>query len=152
MLRTILVTIMLAGLATTAVAETVYKWVDTRGQVYYTDRPPTQADAKLLGVFERDPGLVDEETDQDEGSGSSPPVTRPVGQPAASSATVAGVQQDLDKARSEQCKQAQERYKTYVESRRLFREDKDGQRVYLSDEELMKARIAARQAVDEYCS
>lgn len=147
MLRTILVTIMLAGLATTAVAETVYKWVDARGQVYYTDRPPTQADAKLLGVFQRDPGLVDEEAGQDEGPGYSPPVS----QPAASSATVASVQQDLDKARTEQCKQAQERYKTYVESRRLFREDKDGQRVYLSDEELMKARIAARQAVDEYC-
>lgn len=149
MLRTILVTIMLAGLATTAVAETVYKWVDGKAQVHYTDRPPTEPDAKLLGVFERDPRLSDVEPDQgqDEGPGYSPPAT----QPTTSRAVVATVQQDVDKARNENCKLAKERYKTYVESRRLFREDKDGQRVYLSDEELMKARIDARQAVDEYC-
>ena len=31
---------MIAGLSTVAVADTVYKWLDTSGQVHYTDRPP----------------------------------------------------------------------------------------------------------------
>lgn len=148
MLRTILVTIMLAGLATTAVAETVYKWVDARGQVYYTDRPPTQSDARILAVLEREHGFLEEGEEGVSDDTSSPP-SQP-GEPATSG-SVASVQRDVDTARSEQCKQAQERYKTYVESRRLFRQTPDGKRDYLSDEELMKARIEARQAVDEFC-
>ena len=146
MLRTILVTIMLAGLATTAVAETVYKWVDAKSQVHYTDRPPTQSDARLLAVLEREHNFIPADEEPSDDSNSPPPPDEP-----ATSGTVAGVQRDVDQARSEQCKQAQERYKTYVESRRLYRQTADGKREYLSDEELMKARIDARQAVDDYC-
>ena len=146
MLRTILVTIMLAGLATTAAAGVVYKWVDANGQVYYTDRPPTQAGSRLLSVLER--GYV-ESNEQQSAPGGEPPPSSP--DEPGTDPTVASVQQDVDRVRSEQCKQAQERYKTYVESRRLFRQTADGKRDYLSDEELMKARIEARQAVDEYC-
>ena len=40
MLRSALIIIMLAGLATAAAADTVYKWVDGSGQVHYTDLPP----------------------------------------------------------------------------------------------------------------
>lgn len=150
MLRTILVTIMLAGLATTAVAETVYKWVDAKSQVHYTDRPPTQPDARLLAVLERERNfLAEDEGQSDDSTSPSPPASAP--DEPATSGTVAGVQRDVDQARSEQCKQAQERYKTYVESRRLYRQTADGKREYLSDEELMKARIDARQAVDDYC-
>jgi hypothetical protein len=61
------------------------------------------------------------------------------------------VQRDLDAVRSEQCKQAQERYKTYIESRRLFRETPDGKREYLSDAELSQARIEAKKEMDELC-
>jgi predicted DNA-binding protein len=49
------------------------------------------------------------------------------------------------------CKQAQDRYKSYIEARRLFREV-DGKRVYLSDQELTDARARAKLTVDEYCS
>ena len=66
-------------------------------------------------------------------------------------AALAQISSKIDQVRSELCKKAQERYKTYVESRRLFRQLPDGRREYLSDEDLMKARIEARQAVDEYC-
>lgn len=147
MLRTILVTIMLAGLATAAVAESVYKWADGKGQIYYTDRPPTAADAKLLAVLDRDQSFVEEEGGPQGSSNAPPPAS---GRPSDSNAD--RVQQDVDRVRADQCKQAQERYKTYVESRRLFRQTEDGQREYLSDEELMQARIEARQAMDEYCN
>lgn len=146
MLRTILVTIMLAGLATTAVAEVIYKWVDVNGHIYYTDRPPVQAGARLLSVLEH--GYADS-NEQQSNATTAPPPSIP-GEPATSG-TVASVQQDVSRMRDEQCKQAQERYKTYVESRRLFRQLPDGKREYLSDEDLMKARIEARQAVDENC-
>ena len=148
MLRKILVTIMLAGLATSAAAQVVYKWVDATGQVYFTDRPPTQPGTRLLSVLEH--GYADS-NERQPATETTPPATTP-DEPAVSANTAASVQQDLERTRKEQCTQAQERYKTYVESRRLFRQLPDGKREYLSDEELMKARIEARKAVDDNCS
>jgi hypothetical protein len=64
---------------------------------------------------------------------------------------MAAAQNDAARAKLEQCKQAQDRYQRYIDSRRLFREE-DGKRVYLSDQELTEARGRAKQAVDDYCS
>lgn len=150
MLRRTLITIMLAGLATVAAAETVYKWVDTSGQVHYTDLPPTESGAKLLGMFEREQVLSGEEA----GGGDTQSNTYDAGpalEEAQGDQAAATVQRDLDQARSKQCKQAQERYKTYIESRRLYRETTDGKREYLTDAELAAARIEAKKAVDDLC-
>ena len=59
---------------------------------------------------------------------------------------------DAAKAKVVQCKEAQDRYQRYLDSRRLFRETPDGKRVYLTDQELTEARARAKQAVDDYCS
>ncbi len=69
--------------------------------------------------------------------------------PTASAA--ASVQRDVAQIRSEQCQQAQQQYKTYVESRRLYRQTADGKREYLTDAELTAARIQAKQDVDDLC-
>ena len=62
MLARILLTLVLAGLTAVAGAETIYKWMDSSGQIHYTDLPPRQADAKLLGVYDRQVNeLIDEE-------------------------------------------------------------------------------------------
>lgn len=151
MLRSTLITLMLVGLATVAAADTVYKWVDGNGQVHYTDLPPDRPDARLLGVFERDrvlPGDGEGGT-EDAGAGtydSGPALEEGSGRDAASA-----VQRDLDAVRSVQCRQAQERYKTYIESRRLYRETADGKREYLTEAELATARVQARKDVDEFC-
>jgi hypothetical protein len=63
----------------------------------------------------------------------------------------ATVQVDVANARFKQCKEAQERYKVYIESHRLFRQMPDGKRQYLTDQELTEARVRAKQAVDDYC-
>ena len=50
----------MAGIGAVAAAETVYKWVDGSGQVHYTDLPPRQSDARILGVYQQESGDVDE--------------------------------------------------------------------------------------------
>ena len=55
-------------------------------------------------------------------------------------------------SRADRRKEAQERYKRYTESRRLFRETPDGKREYLTDKELTEARARAKQTVIDYCS
>jgi hypothetical protein len=151
--------LLLAGVAAVAGAETVYKWVDPAGQVHYTDLPPRQAGARILGVYQQEAGTVegDESGDYtDEGDTGEPPAQDPESprtpEPPVSEAAMAAAQDDAAKARVEQCKAAQDRYQRYIDSRRLFRETPDGKRVYLTDQELTEARARAKQAVDDYCS
>ena len=155
MLRKALMTLMLAGLATMAGAETVYKWMDPAGQVHYSDRPPVVAGAKVLAVYEQGLEPAEDEDEQasfDDAADEPPPADDTVGLPPASEETIASVQQDVERLRSENCKKAQERYKTYIESQRLFRQTPNGGREYLSEAELAQARVRAKQAVDEFCN
>jgi Domain of unknown function (DUF4124) len=159
MLHKILTALLLSSLAATAAAETVYKWVDSSGQVHYTDLPPRNTDAKILGVYEQEAGFVDETEPQDDGfdegdGGGSPPQedeppTSP--EPPPSEEAMAAAEADAAKARVEQCKAAQDRYQRYIESQRLYRETPDGKRQYLTDAELTEARARARQTVSDYC-
>ncbi len=157
-----LLAFLMAGLTAVAAAETVYKWVDASGQLHYTDLPPNQAGARILGVVDR--GVVDEESGEgfeDEGEGddggddggttASPSGGPTTPEPSPSREAMQAARNDAEKAKVEQCKAAQDRYQRYIESRRLFREE-NGRRVYLSDQELTEARARAKQAVDDYCS
>jgi hypothetical protein len=157
MLNKILMVLLMAGLTAVASAETVYKWVDSAGQIHYTDLPPRQSDAKILSVTHGVSSFGDEEGSDGEdsgeqGRGSSTPSTTPTTpEPPVSQQAMAAAQDDAARAKLEQCKAAQDRYQRYIDSRRLFREE-GGKRVYLSDQELTEARARAKQAVDDYCS
>jgi len=151
MLRKAIVTLMLVGFATVAAADIVYKWVDTRGQVHYSDLPPNEAGAKLLGTYERE--FLPEAMDQSGNTADTPsrPDTSPAGD-EPSAAEAAAVRRDVAQARAEQCKLAQAQYKTYVESRRLYRQTADGKREYLTDSELTAARLQAKKDMDDLCN
>lgn len=158
MLHKILMGLLMAGLTLVATAETVYKWVDGSGQIHYTDLPPKQPDAKVLSVshgpadtgYEEgsDGGDYSDENGDDAAASAGRPTTP---EPPVSQEAMAAVRDDAARAKVEQCKQAQDRYQRYIDSRRLFREE-NGKRVYLSDQELTEARARAKQSVDEYCS
>lgn len=155
MLQKIVLGLVMVGLAAVAAAETVYKWVDSRGQIYYTDLPPRQADAKILGIFHEETGIVGEEEEEGEDAAdgetpATPPATESAS-PGDSSDVAATVQADVANARFKQCREAQARYKQYIESHRLFRQLPDGKRQYLTDQETTEARVRAKQAVDDYC-
>jgi hypothetical protein len=162
MLQKLLIALVMASLTAVAGAETIYKWIDSSGQIHYTDLPPKQADARLLGVYDHQVGDVDDEGNgaengDDYGNGepaddaSTPPAPASFPEPPPSNEAVAAAAADAEKVRAEHCKLAQERYKQYIEARRLFREQ-DGERVYLTDKELSDARAKAKQTVDDYCS
>ena len=165
MIQRILTMLVLAGLTAVAGAETVYKWVDSTGQVHYTDVPPRQADAKILDVFEQSVGDLDDDSeegasedgfddgadDQGDDEPSETPGTASPRPTDISDAMLAAARTDAERAKAEQCKLAQDRYKKYIEARRLFKEQ-DGKRVYLTDKQLDEARAEAKLAVDDYCS
>jgi Domain of unknown function (DUF4124) len=158
----VVLAVLLAGVAAMAAAETVYKWVDGSGQVHYTDLPPRQGDAKIISVYQQESGMSE---DGDAGSGdfteeggadnaqASAQSGKPhTAEPPISQETMDAVASDAAKAKVLQCKESQDRYQRYLDSRRLFRETADGKRVYLTDQELTEARARAKQAVNDYCS
>lgn len=151
----------MSGIGAIAAAETVYKWVDGSGQVHYTDLPPRQGDAKILGVYQQESGSVDEEgadddfTEEGDDTDSAPPVTDQTpsasGPPISDEARATSAA-DAAKAKVENCKTAQDRYQTYIQSQRLYRDLPGGRREYLTDKELAEARARAKQDVDDFCS
>jgi hypothetical protein len=156
----VLAALLMAGIGAVAAAETVYKWVDGAGQVHYTDLPPHQGDARILGTYQQESGDVDEDggddySEEGDDSGGSPDASNEsprTPEPPVSDSAMAAAEADAAKAKVEQCKAAQDRYQRYLDSRRLFRETADGKREYLTDKELTEARARAKQAVDDYCS
>lgn len=157
MLQKFAVALLIAGLTAIAAAdENVYKWSDAQGQIHYTDVPPSQPDAKVLGIFRQESSVMDDETGDGGGSADNGDNGNESTQPSDNEPTVdaqamADVQRDVANAKVAQCKEAQERYKRYVESRRLFRMTPEGEREYLTDKELDEARVRAKQTVADYC-
>jgi hypothetical protein len=140
--------VALLTLSATASAE-VYRWVDGQGRVHYSDRPAENS--QLVSVRSRpsSPEAIAERTGQ-EAEQRAQSAARETEQ-RNEQATANAVQKDVNASREEQCKKAQEAYKTAVESQRLYREGKNGEREYLTDAEITEARVNGRKAVDQLC-
>lgn len=150
--------IALGSLALPAAAA-VYKWVDPQGRIHYSDRPPPP-EGKLLSVDmsaqhargDRPPEAA-RPAAQATTAGSVPPAPPlgPAATPEAAARLKQTVDSDVSTAQAEQCKQAQERYQSYVHSRRLYKEGPNKERIYLSDQELETERLQAKHDADEAC-
>jgi len=61
------------------------------------------------------------------------------------------VQQDLAKSREARCKTAKDLYMRAITSRRVYKEDKDGERTFMSDQEADTWREQLRKATQDAC-
>jgi len=156
--------ILVAAAATLAFAASlaqadVWRWKDAQGKWHYSDVPVEGA--QLIKSNTRVPPP---QASNAEASGSldatqdaAPPVDRVAARATAATdrvaaeATARQVQSDIAKKRQEQCKEATARYERSIIARRLYREGKDGDRVYLNEAELTQARLDARTDRDTAC-
>jgi hypothetical protein len=148
----VLVCVAVAGPAAAADEGTVYLWVDEDGTPHYQDRPPDGGDAaqelnlryKLTDVQElaaanKRKATLDSAADlreQQQGEDK-----------AAEEADREQVMNEREKG----CQDARARLQKYETAHRLYKPGPDGQRSYLTDEEIDAARADARQDVDEWC-
>ena len=143
---TLMLILTLAGALGTAWADSVYRWVDSHGEVHYSDqwvpgatlimtnapRPPAAgADAKAMA------GIAAEDK----------AATRTLEQDQAARA----VAQDEAAQRAKACQAAKARYQQLIQARRLFTQGADGERHYLSDAQADAERVQAREAMDSSC-
>ena len=140
----LLIALALAAAAVGARAD-VYRIIDTQGHVQYTDR--WEPGAQLIKT-ERSHSTTSSASDE---ARRPAPEGDPVAEQLNREATARAVKQDEDKMRAEQCKAAKERYRKAIESRRLYREGKNGEREYLTDDQASEERLAARLEVQSAC-
>jgi hypothetical protein len=151
MLRTLLfVSAATAWLAAGAAAADVYKFKDDQGNVLYTDKPATLPAERLniqsqktdtVAVQSRQQDELKRLQDADNANQQAASGTRDQQQATQASAT----------QKADQCVKARQRYDSYMSSQRLFEQGADGQRRYLSDDELTAARASAKASMDVMC-
>jgi hypothetical protein len=136
----------------------VWRWKDAQNKWHYSDVPVEGAE--LIKSTLRMPPQQSPAAPERPAEGApdaAPPVDRVAAAGAAASdrvaaeATARQVQQDIARKRAEQCKEATTRYEKSITARRLFREGKNGERVYLTEAELAQARVDARTDRDTAC-
>jgi len=140
MLRQACLLLIGLSLATVSVAD-VYRFVDSKGQVQYTDRPDTLPAELLKNTKRTDPAEVAKETED---------LTNRAAAQKSPEKTTSNVDTAADKA--ERCAKARERYEQVMTARRLYSQDEKGERTYMGDKEIDKTRADAKQMMDTWCN
>ncbi len=143
---------LLLLLAGSLASADVWRWVDSTGRIHYSDVPVdgavrVKAAAKRPETSSSGFGSTSTSNAQQTLASKGVAITERMEGDAASRA----VQGDLARKRAEQCKEATERYDRSIAARRLFREGKGGERIYLTEAELAAARVEARRDRDTAC-
>lgn len=128
----------------------VYRWVDAQGNVHYSDKP--QGEAQQLSIQSRptDPARVATQRETSLQQAAEHRESRQKqGEEAKEQQAKA---QDESKEREVNCTKARERLERYETAHRLYKPLPDGERQYLSDEEIDKARVDASGERDKWCN
>lgn len=141
-------TLLASGAAT---ADGVYKWTDAEGNVHYEDRPSGADSTERLALSYK-------RTDQGAVAGRKESLAETRAARDKARATQAEEQQAAEQkmveeeARQQKCESYRAKLETFVTSRRLYRKDDNGERVFLEEDEIQKTRARAEELVAKYCT
>ncbi len=147
---TALVMMLAVSVAGMAFANDIFKWTDEDGNVHYGDRPTGDASEERLAIASRptNPSKVQAQVQaRHEATAAAKQVA--ASQPAGPSP------EELDaqaQERKQTCAIYKARLQKFVTSRRLYKQDENGERVYLDEDEAQAARERVENQVQEYCS
>lgn len=142
--------LLASAIASGASAQQIYKWTDADGNVHYEDKP-IAADSERVAITTRptDPARVQARTEARLQSGA---MRAEQEEAAAEAAAAAAEQQAEAEQRQEKCEQYRATLQKFLVSRRLYREDDEGEREYLDESETQAARDRVEGQVEEFCS
>ena len=145
------ITVLALGLLLSAgAAAGVYRWVDAQGNVHYTDKP--NGDAQKLEIESRptDPARIATQREASQKQHSEHQENRQ--KQLADEKEADAKAQDDAKARATNCTKAQERLERYETAHRLYKPLPDGEREYLTSDEIDTARADAKTDRDKWCN
>jgi hypothetical protein len=152
MKRKILVLVLsAAALTTSAFAGEIYKYVDEDGNVNYLDRPTGESGEERLDIsYSRTSSeAVSARVQKRRDYMSALEEAR--SEASSQREAEAQARAEMD-ARAAKCQEHRARLESYLQSRRLFRENEAGEREYLDEEQTMEARRKVEEAIQENCS
>ena len=138
-------------MASGAMANEIYKWTDADGNVHYEDRPTgAETEERLDMTYGRTDRSsvqrrVKARTDAEASRREAASVAAAAKQEAADNAAA-------EEARAAKCERSRARLESYLQSRRLYRTDENGERVYLDDTQRQEARQKAEEQITQFCS
>jgi len=148
---------LLVGLAAVMIAlsggvhaDEIYKWIDEDGNVHYEDRPSGMATEEILQLsYNRtNSGAVQDRVqtrrDNDEARRQARDEVSSAKQSAADERAAA-------EEKRTKCQNYRKQMQTMLEARRLYREDANGERVYLDDAARAAAREKTENLIKDYC-
>jgi Domain of unknown function (DUF4124) len=124
----------------------VYKWVDASGKTQYGDRPPDGVHAEVVELLGTHTGRAARPPDA-----AAAPKAAATGDPATQAVKKA-VDEDVAQAKDKECADAQDRYKKLIEGRKIYKTGADGERQYLTSDEIDSERINAKREIDTVCN
>lgn len=144
-------TLLAAVGSNAAQASEIYRYVDANGEVHYGDRPSGEPSEERLAISSRPTSPA-----QVQARVSPPTNTTAVDQATPEQEKAAELTRAQKRAQAklqeEKCQKYREQLETYVTSRRLYREDDKGERVYLDDNEVQEARSKMEEMIVKDCS
>jgi hypothetical protein len=147
----LLLSVSLAALLASgmAVAGEIYKWTDEDGNVHYEDRPTGNAEVEHLDVVSKntDNSIVQARLDANRKSREA---ARQVASEAPPEMTKEEIRAEQEKRQAE-CQKYRDQLQSFLRSQRLYQEDAAGERIYLSEQEVMAARTRVEGQIQEYC-
>lgn len=146
----LLLTLTTATLAAGTAAADVYKYTDEKGNTQYTDKPP-QLPAERLNVKSQRTDVVAVQERQQAEQKQATAASQQQQQARAQSADQKEANEFSAKDKAERCAKSRERYDKYMNSQKLYEQGADGERRYLSAEELDAARASAKASMDVLC-
>lgn len=144
---------IIAGLLLSSVAMggEVYVTKDAKGNPVYTDRPATLP-AEKLDVQSGTTDPVEVQARYDDQMKKYSTDSDAAAKARAQAADTAKAREITAEDRAKRCVEARTRYEATLNAIRLYEEGADGQRRYLSSEEIDSARADAKKTVDEFCA
>ena len=141
--------LVLISASATAVGQ-IYKWTDEEGNVQYGDKPVGE-DTERVAIQSRrtNPERVQSQVQARADAAAKAAEEEAAAAPAGP--TAEELQARLDE-RAKKCDTYRERLQRFVRSRRIYREDENGERVYMTEEEMQEAREKVEKQVQEYCT
>lgn len=138
-------------LGTGAMANEVYKWTDDDGNVHYEDRPSGSRTEELMALsYSRtDSSSVQRQVETQTASRTA----RRDARAKADEEKKAAAQEEAEAAdKQKKCDSYRARLQTFIQSRRLYRQDENGERVYLDETQAQEARDRVEELISENCT
>ena len=132
-----------------AFANDIYKWTDEDGNVHYGDRPTGDATEERMAISSTstDPSKVQARA-QSRYARKDPAEEAVANEPQGPTEDELRVQAT---ERKEKCDTYKARLQKFVQSRRLYKQGENGERVYLDENQMQAARERVENQVQEYC-